>query len=170
MSGSELLLFSVITVSGYTDLKYRKIYNIVLFPALILALINQLWVSGLTGLFSWGQGLILGLVFLFVPFLLGGMGAGDVKLLGVIGAIRGPVFVFYCFLAAAMIGGLMSVCVLLYRRKLSQAVGNIGSAVQTITIFGFGDAKTALPPEDEGTSIPYGLAIALGAMTTYLVI
>ena len=170
MSGSELLLFSVITISGYTDIKERKIYNVILLPALILALVYQLWVTGLTGLFYWGQGFILGLALLFIPYLLGGMGAGDVKLLGVIGAIRGPVFVFYCFLATAVVGGLLSVGLLLYRRKLTQAVGNIGSVVQTVTTYGFLNAKTALPPEDESTSLPYGLAIACGAMITYLVI
>jgi prepilin peptidase CpaA len=46
---------------------------------------------------------------LVIPFALGGIGAGDVKLLGIIGALKGPDFVFIAFLAAAITGGIMSV-------------------------------------------------------------
>ena len=170
MSGLDMLLFWVIVVCGYTDFKYRKIYNIVLFPALLLALLYQLKLFGLSGFYDWGQGLLLGLAFLLIPYLLGGMGAGDVKLLGVIGAIKGPVFVFYCFIGAAIIGGLMSVGLLLYRKKLSQVIGNIGFVLFNVATSGISNTKTALSSADDSTSLPYGLAIAGGAMLAYLVI
>lgn len=62
-------------------------------------------------LFSLG-GLIMGLVCLIFFYLKGGMGAGDVKLLGAIGTILGPGQVVFAFAFAAMLGGLYSLALL----------------------------------------------------------
>jgi len=168
--GLDLLLFAVAAVSCCTDLKCRKIYNVVIYPALVLALALRLSAFGLSGLIPAAQGLALGLVFLLIPYLLGGIGGGDVKLLGVIGAIKGPLFVCYCFLAAALIGGLMSLGLLCYRKRLSQAVGHVGAAVQATIRTGLSGFKSTLTAEGESLSLPYGVAIACGAVITYMVV
>ena len=54
-------------------------------------------------------GLVIGMALLYLPYAAGGMGAGDVKFLGAIGAIKGPWFVFITFLATAIIGGIMAI-------------------------------------------------------------
>ncbi len=51
-------------------------------------------------------GLFLGVAFLLPVYLIGGMGAGDVKLMGAVGSILGPQGVFIAFLYSAIAGGL----------------------------------------------------------------
>lgn len=112
-----ILLIAVIVVSlicAYTDFKYRKIFNKLTFPTIIIAAIYWLVFSGFNGLLTWGTGLLLGLVLLIFPFVLRGMGAGDVKMLAMIGALMGPIFVFKAFLWAAILGGGMALFYMMY--------------------------------------------------------
>ena len=79
-------LLTVLLVSSVTDLAWHRIPNTILLPALVLALILQASGDGLDGLLSAATGLIVGLVFLMPLHAMGGMGAGDVKLLAGVGA------------------------------------------------------------------------------------
>ena len=73
------LLIVVLLISCYTDLRFQKIYNIVLFPAALLALVFHTGFHGLNGLIFFLKGAGLGLVLLILPYLLGGMGAGTLN-------------------------------------------------------------------------------------------
>ncbi|MGO4886436.1 prepilin peptidase [Anaerobacillus sp. MEB173] len=94
---------------AFTDWKYRKIFNKITFPTILIALIYWLVSQGINGFLIWGSGLLLGTALLFIPFLLKGMGAGDVKMLAMIGALTGPIFVFKAFLFGAILGGFFAV-------------------------------------------------------------
>ena len=78
---SNLLLIILLGLCVFTDLRDRKIYNAVLMPFLCTAFILNTVISGLPGLEQSILGAALGLGILLIPYLLGGMGAGDVKLL-----------------------------------------------------------------------------------------
>src|SRR5437763_974094 len=63
---------------------------------------------------------------LFFPFFaLGGMGAGDVKLLAALGAWLGPVESLWVAMFAAMAGGVLGLIVALARGYLSTALSNV---------------------------------------------
>ena len=62
---------------------------------------------------------------MFIPFALGGMGAGDVKLMGVVGALKGPEFVWVAFLASAMAGGILAIGEMLKSGQLKQRLLSI---------------------------------------------
>ncbi|QIQ21307.1 A24 family peptidase [Zophobihabitans entericus] len=64
----------------YTDIRYRKIYNIVLVVLLVITIINSFYFSIIP---NWKGALIIFLVGLAL-FYLGGIGAGDIKLLAVL--------------------------------------------------------------------------------------
>jgi prepilin peptidase CpaA len=70
-------------------------------------LIHAAW-AGWRGFGHSVLGLLLGLSFLFVFYLLGGMGAGDVKLMGAAGALLGAPHVAYAFVLTGLLGGLMA--------------------------------------------------------------
>jgi len=162
----DIAIVVIVVISLYTDLRYRKIYNIVLFPAFLLALLYSFMISGTAGLLYSLKGATLGLSLLLIPFILGGMGAGDVKLLAVIGAWRGPQFVWFCFLCTAIVGGAIAMVQLLRTGRLLQTV--------KIILFAFvpGSPRvntfSTLATAKAGEVFPYGVAIAAGTLATYI--
>lgn len=72
-----------------SDLKYYKIYNALTLPLLSAGLLFHLLSSGLGGLGQSTVGMLFGFGLLFVPYLIGVIGGGDVKMLAAIGAWLG---------------------------------------------------------------------------------
>src|SRR5438874_6649350 len=66
------------------------------------------WAGGTTGLLWALAGLAVGLALLLPLHAIGGMGAGDVKLLAGVGAWMGPAATTGAFVASALVGGLMA--------------------------------------------------------------
>ncbi|MEL7563573.1 MAG: prepilin peptidase [Dehalobacterium sp.] len=164
---SDMLLLIMIIVCLYTDLKERKIYNAMLLPGFILGILLNLISNGWGGLLTAVQGFLLGLGLLLLPFLLNGIGAGDVKLLAVIGVIKGPEFVFYTFLGTALAGGLIALGILLFQGRLGKVLCNLGRGLVILLtsrfrVVSFGDSS-------EQNLFPYGIAIAVGVLTSYLI-
>lgn len=142
-----------------TDLKERKIYNKVLFPFLIIAWIFHAITGGWNGLTEAFLGTAVGLGILLIPYLLGGMGAGDVKLLAVIGGIKGLSFVLMASIYMALAGGIMAILFLLYRKGLLKRV------IYLIHGLRHGMRLSLLEENDPvKTTLPYGVAIAAGAI------
>ncbi len=108
-------LLTVLLVSSVTDLAWHRIPNALLLPALVLALILQASGDGLDGLLSAATGLIVGLVFLMPLHAMGGMGAGDVKLLGVVGAFLGPWGALVAGVAALISGAVLGIAYIAWR-------------------------------------------------------
>lgn len=162
----DIVLVVILLFCAVTDLKSGKIYNMVIAPGLILAFLF----SGVTG--GWealGQsflGFAVGLGLLLVPFLLGGMGAGDVKLLGLVGAFQGPVFCFRSFILAALVGGVMAIGIMIYRSGFLK----IGRGFLPLLglFFSAGGKKIAFEANRKGT-FPYGVAIVLGTLGAYMI-
>jgi len=167
----DLVLFLVLVVCLYTDLKERKIYNKVVFPAAGAGLVIHLTCDGFTGLQFSIKGLCLGFLLFFLPYLLGGLGAGDVKLLGAVGALKGPLFVFYAALGTALVGGLIAVGVLVWKRRLLETLKRLAIAFFLVFV---GKRRTAqgafllLDRSPYSSYLPYGAAIFLGTLLAYL--
>jgi prepilin peptidase CpaA len=87
---STLTLLCVLAVSTASDLAEHRIPNQLLLPALIIAVGLHLIAGGMPAVLTSLAGLTVGLAFMLPLYLMGGMGAGDVKLLGVAGAFIGP--------------------------------------------------------------------------------
>lgn len=165
----DTILITVLAICLYTDLSKRKIYNIVVFPAAALGIaLNTVW-HGLPGLKFSAAGFSLGVMIFIIPCALGGMGAGDVKLLGTVGALKGPLFVFHAALGTAMTGGLIALGILIWKRRLLDAVGRI--AMACALLLGVrrrvGEAFSLLERNPCSSFLPYGAAIFLGTLLAY---
>lgn len=154
------MLFAFSVVCIYTDLRWGRIYNMVLGPAILVGLGYHLYAGGLQGLWFSIQGLGLGLVLLLLPFMLNGVGAGDVKFLAAAGALGGPEFVWRAFLAGALIGGVLALGFLICRRELLPALKRLGQIFCALLLrIPVGIQKTS-----ERHRMPYGLALGLGVI------
>src|SRR5262245_42608447 len=95
------------------DIRARRIPNLVTFGGAALGIAYSTWAGGLFGLVSGVGGWLIGAVLFMPMFLLGGMGAGDVKLAACIGAWLGPMPALFVALYSAIAGGVMAVVVAL---------------------------------------------------------
>jgi prepilin peptidase CpaA len=113
------------TVAAGWDLTTRRIPNALTFGAAFAALAANSYVHGWTGLAYSVAGWVVG-VGLFLPFFaLGGMGAGDVKLLGALGAWLGPVTAVWVALFTGIAGGIAALAVGTVSGYLNQAFTNL---------------------------------------------
>src|SRR5688572_25624113 len=87
----EFAVISVCLAACTTDVRWRRIPNALTFPAAGAAILFHWWVAGSHAAAAALGGWFVG-VLLFSPFFIaGGLGAGDLKLLGAVGAWLGPV-------------------------------------------------------------------------------
>lgn len=154
---------------AWGDIKTRRIPNYLTLGTLLAGLGFQVGSQGWSGLASGLLGMVLGFALLIVLYLMGGMGAGDVKALAALGAWLGPAKTFELFLYMAIIGGLLSLAVLWWRGQLwSTLRGGLRSLKNLF--FNYILLKPYRSPEKQAASdpgaltggIPYAVALALG--------
>ncbi len=144
----QIILWPLLAGTLYMDLRESRIPNVLTVTAALLGLIAHLITNGWYGLLTSLQGLLVGFILLLIPFLLGGIGGGDVKFLAAMGAIMGPSFVFRSCLYGAAVGGLISLYLLITEKRLvNLAVGAMSGHYQSSQRF-----------------FPYGLALVAGAV------
>jgi len=133
-------------------------------PALLFAIGYNWYQGGWPGLGQSLLGMLIGLLILIIPFAKGGIGAGDVKLLGVIGAFKGVTFVLYTAIGMGLAGGLIALGILSYKFGVVDTIVGILRAIWLMIRSGFTLFQFRL--HNEKIMLPYGLAIALGAAGT----
>ena len=156
----DIVLAAVLVICAITDLIYRKIYNMVLLPALLFAIGFNLFQGGWLGLSQSLLGMLVGLLILIIPFAKGGMGAGDVKLLAVVGALKGFPFVVYAAIGMGLAGGVMALGIWFYRLGFMKTISGIFTRIWLGLATKF--KGVPLKISEEKIMVPYGLAIALG--------
>lgn len=116
-------LLPVLALASWMDLRSRTVANRLLLFGLVLLLGLSRWTIDGVG-YALAGGLVGLLVFL--PFYLKrGMGAGDIKLMGLVGCYLGPAGVLVVALYSALAGGALAVLALttgLLGRRLPYAV------------------------------------------------
>jgi len=157
-----ILLLSILSVSAIIDFRSQKIPNLITFPTILIALSYHFFAHGTEGLIFSSLGLATGIGLLIIPYISGGMGAGDAKLMGAVGAVLGSKSVFVAFLLIALVGGIYAVIIILLNKK--QFKGFFKKQLITLQLFIL-TRKFIPDPVEENNKKPklcYGVAIALG--------
>jgi prepilin peptidase CpaA len=124
------------------------------------------WYSGGIGLVRSLEGAGLGLVLLLPLYAIGGMGAGDVKLLAGVGAWIGPILTLGAFVASAVVGGVMAVVMVAWTGQYARhwaMFQTIGTEILSIR----NPAKLAEIAAGRKPTmllLPYGIPIAIGSI------
>ena len=150
-----------------TDVRSRRIPNVLTFSAAVAAVLVHGAVSGWAGVGTSMAGWAAGAA-LFMPFfLLGGMGGGDVKLLAAIGAWLGPREAIWLAIYASMAGGAVALIVALSHGYLKVALRNVWTLLTYWWLVGPKpmpgltlDQKTQMP------RLAYAIPIFMGTVAT----
>ena len=150
----------------YSDVRWRKIPNCLTLPAIALGFVLNLVGNGWNGLLFALMGLVVGMGLLMLPYLLGGMGGGDVKLMGALGTLLGSHAILNVFLYTSLIGGIIAIVVAVANRSLIEMLKRIALFMKCV--FLFQAPATGAAVFKRSPSMPYGVAIGLGTLL-YLV-
>jgi len=165
-----LLTAFVVAVSVF-DIRERRIPNLLVFPAALTGLTLNTVPRGWEG-FGFGlKGLAAGFALLFIPYLVGGMKAGDVKFLAAIGAFTGSTDVIRALLATLLCYPLLAVVAVIkerkfrltwlrFRRVLLNFLGFFAPGLRLYALRLEGQDDESIP----SATTPFGVAIAAGAL------
>jgi len=171
------LLCALLLAAVWNDVKSHLIPNwIVFFGAGAGLLLNSVlpegygFISVLPGALGFWKalaGLSLGLAIMLPLHMLRAMGAGDVKLVAMVGAFLGPNAVIGTILITFVIGGVMAVVVVLRNGTLGLLINNLysmllGSFIRTTVLH---EMPTIDAASVSAGKLPYGVAITLGTFT-----
>ncbi|MDQ0902281.1 MULTISPECIES: prepilin peptidase [unclassified Paenibacillus] len=158
----DSLLIIILAICVFTDLKSRKIYNAVTLPGTVIGFMLLSASDGFPGFVDGVLGFVVGFGILLIPYLLGGMGAGDVKLLGLVGAFKGVTFVLLASVYMALIGGVIALALLLLRKGVIERLKQV---IFSVVLLRYGMKISSAMKDDAFTAaFPYGVAIAGGAV------
>jgi prepilin peptidase CpaA len=160
----DVCVFAITLVATITDLRWRRIPNALTFSGALLGLIYSVLVHGGPGAIGSVEGWALGLA-LWLPFYaLGGMGAGDVKLLACVGAWIGPAGVIGVAIYASLAGGALALLVALRHRYLRRAIDNIWVLLVTWRALGIRPIDSVTLESSQGPRLAYAIPTLAGTV------
>lgn len=166
------LVTVTLVVAAVIDGIQLKVPNWITFPLIVTGWIYSAsfaWQDGLT----WYEGLgwsllgtLTGLLLLLPAYAIGGMGAGDVKLLAGVGAWIHVTHTLNSFIVSVLVGAVLAVLMVLFRRQWAKHRDQFWSI--------FFEIVTIRDPEQLSTIaagrkasmllLPYGIPIAIGTI------
>ncbi|HHZ20466.1 MAG TPA: prepilin peptidase [Firmicutes bacterium] len=161
-TASDVILFIVVLTGLVTDLRWRRLPNWLTFPAMIVGIILQTVASGWRGTLDAIGGVLFAAVLL-LPFYHGGLGAGDLKFVAAIGALKGWRFALWSTLYGAVLGGLVSVIILLRQRRLKEEFWRFFLMLQNLRQ-DKADRPDLRPEKKRESLFPYGVVLAIGVL------
>ncbi|MDD5803712.1 prepilin peptidase [Blautia sp. HCP3S3_H10_1] len=104
------------------DLQREKVDNGWLLFCTLLSLFTQLWERDAGNFITWICGLLFPVLLLGVLFVFRMLGAGDIKLLSVIGSLIGPVKILKCISYSFLIGAVISAAIMISNGIICQRI------------------------------------------------
>lgn len=158
--------FLLLIIAFITDVKSMTISNKVTVPAMVLGVLVHTLMDGRTGFWMSVQGGVIGFGIMFLMYLCGAVGGGDVKLFGAIGAWVGTYLTLTTMMYSIFVAGFIGVLILLWRKEALQRIrGVITSIVGAVVL------KSIVPIQANAKGhlqFPFMLAVLPGAVIAFL--
>ena len=169
------LVTVVLIVAAVIDGIQLKVPNWLTFPFILSGwafsiahyiVIGEPWYAGL-GYSLLGTAIGLGL--LLPAYAIGGMGAGDVKLLAGVGAWVFGIHTFYAFCATCVVGAVLAVGMVLYRRAWQKHRDQFWMILGEIMTVRDPNQLSVMAAERKSSMLllPYGIPIAIGTIAYF---
>jgi prepilin peptidase CpaA len=166
MDSFHVVVLAVALVAAGWDIATRRIPNALTFGAAVVAVAAQAYVGGWPGAVLALAGWAVGVALFFPVFALGGMGAGDVKLMGAIGAWLGPAAAVWVALYSGIAGGIGGLLVAGCSGYLRQMFINVWCLLMHWRVAGLRPAPELTLSTHRGPRLAYAVPVLAGLMVT----
>lgn len=163
------LVTVTLIVAAIIDGYKLKVPNWITFPMIIGGWVFSTVTFGWAGL-GWSMlGTAVGLALLLPAYAIGGMGAGDVKLLAGVGAWVWSEVTFYAFCVSTVIGGVIAVGMILYRRSWKKHHDQFWVICNEVMTIRDPEQLSTIAAERKSSMLllPYGIPIAIGTIAYF---
>lgn len=162
------VLFSLLVFASVSDYRSYRIPNWLTIGGAAFALIYKtaIAVSPPTAFLVAFGGLLLGFIVMLPLYALRAMGAGDVKLMAMVGAFLGVYEAFQAVLFAFIVGGIAAIGFGLCKGKLRRLLDNAKAAVYEMSALSMSGVRPEahVDVHESVGKLPYGICISIGTM------
>lgn len=164
------LVSAMLIWAAYIDGKQLRVPNWMTFPMVLSGLAYNGWAAGWSGFETAVVGMVVGLLCLLPLYAVGGMGAGDVKLMAGIGSWLGGPITFYAFCVSAVIGALMAVWMAYRGGRFGHHYANFFLILNEWMTVKDPQALATIAAERKPRMmlLPYGIPICIGSIAYFL--
>lgn len=158
-----------LVVAAVIDGLQLKVPNWITFPMIVSGWVYSFALSpyaGWEGLAYSIAGTVVGLLLLLPAYAIGGMGAGDVKLMAGVGAWVWCTVTLYAFAVSAVVGGVIALGMVVTRRGWDKHHGQFWMILNEILTVQDPEKLAAIAAERKPRMmlLPYGIPIAIGSI------
>ena len=157
---------AILILAAWIDGRELKVPNWITFPMVLSGLVYSTWVGGLGGLGAGLLGMCVGLLTLMPLYAVGGMGAGDVKLMAGIGAWLGWEITLAAFAVSVVVGAVMAVIMVLWDKSMKHHYENFLLILSEWMVIKnpYELSKIAAERKPRMMLLPYGIPICIGTI------
>src|SRR5262249_10258111 len=160
--------FAVFCIVG--DIRTRRIPNLLSGFGIVAGIVLNTVYFGSAGLLPSLGGMLLTVGLLLAPFALGGLGGGDVKMMGAIGALLGPRVTGVVLLVALASGGVIMATPLVRRGRLRETLVNIVTMVTGSVVCRSLEPLRMSAGQPGAITLPYSVPLGLGTLAVLAVL
>jgi prepilin peptidase CpaA len=169
LAAAALTLVALVLAAAAVDVRSHRIPNRLVIAGALTGILFQIIHAGLSGCLDALAGIAVGMGLFLPLYALRAMGAGDVKLMGMVGAFVGPGGAVAAVLLACVAGGVLALAVALRNGQLGRLFWNLrlmltGSLVGSVS----GGRMEVVSPAVSVGKLAYGVAIATGTVAYVL--
>lgn len=160
------LVTVVLILAAVIDGFELKVPNWVTFPFIVSGWVYSFAAFGWEGL-GWSMlGTVVGLGLLMPAYAIGGMGAGDVKLLAGVGAWVYGIHTMYAFAATAVVGAVLAVLMVVCCKAWKKHSTQFWLILNEILVIRNPEQLSAIAAKRKPSMLllPYGIPIAIGTI------
>jgi len=155
-------------VAAYTDLRERRIPNWLTVPGFVIGVGVHAWLGGWRGTLASLEGAGLAMLILLPLVLVRGLGAGDWKLMGAVGACVGPWMMLFVLLATVLVTGLVAMVRVTMMGRVKSTFTNMWVLVKGFMAFGL-KPNAAVSLDTPGLiKLPFGATVAVGTIICFV--
>ena len=165
-SGQDVWFFVVglTLLAAWTDWRSRRIPNWLTISGLLAGIAVNSYAHGSQGAKSSLEGAALALILLLPVVMLRGLGAGDWKLMGAVGAFAGPTLFVVILTASVLVAGAMAIVQMIRARRVRKTLRNLVVLVHGFFVFGLRPNPNISLDDPKSLKLPFGVATAIATL------